>query len=83
MEWTWTGHAIVAPSFRVTFDTVKKVYCALSVSAQDTPSLVNMVVRTERKADGAMADMQLQNGSRFLLYAARQTSLERISSAAK
>jgi hypothetical protein len=65
MEWIWTGHAMVAPSFRVTFDTVKKV-CALSVAAHDTPSLVSMVVQTERKRDGAMADMQLQNGRRFL-----------------
>ena len=28
-----------------------------------------MVVQTEQKTDGTMADMQLQNGSRFLLYA--------------
>lgn len=75
MEWTWTGHAIVAPSFRVTFDTVKKVYCALSVAAHDTPSLVSMVVQTERKTDGTMADMQLQNGSRFLLYALGKQAL--------
>src|SRR4029077_17521477 len=68
MEWTWSGHAIIAPSFRVTFATVKKVYCVLSVAAHDTPSLVRMVVLTERKTDGTMADMQLQNGGRILLY---------------
>ena len=75
MEWTWTGHAIIAPSFRVTFATVKKVYCVLSVTAQDTPSLVRMVVQTERKTDGTMADMQLQNGGRFLLYALGKQAL--------
>ena len=75
MEWTWTGHAIIAPSFRVTFVTVKKVYCVLSITAQDTPSLVRMVVQTERKTDGTMADMQLQNGGRFLLYALGKQAL--------
>jgi hypothetical protein len=68
MEWTWTGHAIIAPGFRVTFETVKRVYCALSVSAVDTPALVNTVVRLEHKPDDAMASLQLANGSRFLLY---------------
>jgi hypothetical protein len=75
MEWTWSGHAIIAPSFRVTFATVKKVYCVLSVTAQDTPSLVRMIVQTERKTDGTMADMQLQNGGRFLLYALGKQAL--------
>jgi len=79
MEWTWTGHAIIAPSFRVTFATVKKVYCALSVAAHDTPSLVRMVVLTERKTDGTMADMQLQNGGRFLLYALGKQALSAFS----
>src|SRR6476661_5594946 len=65
MEWTWTGHAIIAPSFRVTFVTVKKVYCVLLISAQDTPSPVRMVVQTERKTDGTMADMQLKTAADF------------------
>jgi len=55
LEWTWTGHAILTPSFRVTFETVKKVYCLLSISAADTLALVDIVVRLERKPDGAMA----------------------------
>ncbi|MET0583314.1 MAG: hypothetical protein ABW099_00435 [Candidatus Binatia bacterium] len=53
----------------------QKVYCVLSVTAQDTPSLVSMVVQTERKMDGTMADMQLQNGSRFLVYALGKQAL--------
>jgi hypothetical protein len=62
MQWTWTGHAIISPSFRVTFDTVKQVYCALSVSPQDTHALVNMIVALERKPDGSMARAQAVNG---------------------
>ena len=34
-----------------------------------------MVVQTERKTDGTMADMQLQNGGRFLLYALGKQAL--------
>jgi hypothetical protein len=68
MEWTWTGHAIIAPSFRVTFEGVKKVYCSLPVSAQDTRSLVDMIVALERKPDSTMASAQALNGARFLLF---------------
>ena len=67
MEWTWTGHAIIAPSFRVTFETAKKVFCTLSLSAADTLALVDIVVRIESGPDNAMARLQLANGSRFLL----------------
>jgi hypothetical protein len=68
MEWMWTGHAILAPSFRVTFETVRKTYCAISVSSQDTAALVEMVVAVERKAGGSVAEAQLLSGTRFLLY---------------
>ena len=68
MEWTWTGHAIFSPSFRVTFETVRKTYCAISVSSQDTAALIDMVLAVERKTDGSVAEAQLLNGARFLLY---------------
>ena len=68
MEWTWTGHAMFSPSFRVTFETVRKTYCAISISGQDTAALVDMVVAMERRADSSMAHVQLLNGARFLLY---------------
>jgi hypothetical protein len=66
MEWT-RGHAIVSPSYRVTFETVRRTYCALSVLAQDTAVLVDMVLALERKPDENMARLQLVNGSRYLL----------------
>ncbi len=77
MQWTWTGHAIISPSFRVTFDTVKQVYCALSVSPQDIQALVNMIVALERKPDGSMARAQAVNGARFLLFLLGQQALTR------
>jgi hypothetical protein len=68
MEWTWTGHAVFSRSFRVTFETVRKTYCAISVSSQDTTVLVDMMLAVERKAGGSVAEAQLLNGTRFLLY---------------
>lgn len=67
MEWTWTGHAIIAPSFRVTFETARRSYCGLAISSKDTGTLVQMVLMLERKPDGTMAHAQAVNGSRFLL----------------
>jgi hypothetical protein len=75
MEWTW-GHAIVSPSYRVTFETVRRTYCALSVLAQDTAVLVDMVLALERKPDGNMARAQLVNGARFLLSLLGKQALE-------
>jgi hypothetical protein len=75
MEWTWTGHAIVSPSFRVTFGTARRVYCALSLSGEDTATLVNMIVALERKPDGAMASAQALNGTRFLLFVLGESAL--------
>ena len=76
MEWTWTGHAIVAPSFRVTFNTVKQVYCALPTTPRDTRPLIDIVVTLERKPAGTMASLQLANGSRFLLYLLGERALK-------
>lgn len=75
MDWTWTGHAI-APSFRVTFETARRTYCGLSVSAQDTGILVDMVLALERKPDGTMARAQMINDTRFLLNLLGQRTLD-------
>src|SRR6187455_3418492 len=42
MEWTWFGHAIVSPGWRVTFRTVREVYCGLSVGASDLAAIENL-----------------------------------------
>jgi hypothetical protein len=76
MEWTWTGHAILSPSLRVTFRTTKVVYCSLRIRAEDTKSLVNMVIELERKPDSTMARAQALNGARFLLFLLGSQALE-------
>ena len=33
------GHAIISPGWRVTFESVRRTYCAESMSARDIPAL--------------------------------------------
>jgi hypothetical protein len=35
MEWTWMGHAILSPGWRVTWDTVRRAYCRENMSVAD------------------------------------------------
>ena len=42
LEWGWTGHATIAPSWRVSWTTVKNVYCDLTMSKTDLPILEKM-----------------------------------------
>jgi len=60
MEWTWFGHAIVSPGWRVTFRTVREVYCGLSVGASDLAAIENL-----RKS---ATDWRLQDGAQELIW---------------
>jgi hypothetical protein len=42
LEWTWTGHAILAPGWRPSFATARRVFCDLPVNAADAPVLARM-----------------------------------------
>ena len=39
MEWTWFGHAIVSPGWRVTLETIRRGWCVLRISPADVPAL--------------------------------------------
>ena len=39
MQWTWTGHAIISPGWRVTFVTIARSYCAEHITIDDIPEL--------------------------------------------
>src|SRR5215471_15491388 len=39
MEWTWMGHAIISPGWRVTWNALRRVYCREGISASDLPTL--------------------------------------------
>lgn len=70
------GHAILSPSYRVTFETARRVYCRLPIKAGDTQALVLMTVALERRLTGKFADAQLIQGGRFLLFLLGQPALE-------
>jgi hypothetical protein len=39
MEWTWMGHVIISPGWRVTWNALRRVYCRERISAEDLPAL--------------------------------------------
>jgi len=39
MEWTWMGHAIISPGWRVTWNGLRQVYCRERPTAADLPTL--------------------------------------------
>ena len=42
MQWTWMGHAVISPGWRVTFESVARTYCAERVSPEDVQTLQNL-----------------------------------------
>ena len=42
MDWTWLGHVLPAPGWRVTFDAVRRVYCKDRITLADMPALKDM-----------------------------------------
>ena len=70
LERRWSGHgpehAIIAPSFRVTFATVEQVYCVLSVFACKITPFAGQDGRADRAEDGWHdGGRAAQNGGRF------------------
>jgi hypothetical protein len=63
MEWTWLGHAIVAPGWRVTFVTIGRVYCKDSLSLKDIDTLKYLAGHRPFKTD----DARLEQGILGLL----------------
>jgi hypothetical protein len=54
MEWTWMGHAIVSPAWRVTWKGLVRVYCREKINAADVPVLATMKTAADwRLQDGA------------------------------
>ena len=39
MQWTWFGHAIVAPGWRVGFDSVRRTFCTEHIGLEDISAL--------------------------------------------
>ena len=58
LEWEWTGHAIIAPGWKVSFHTLRTTYCMENISPRDIPALKNLAQAT---------DMRLQQAASGLL----------------
>ena len=61
MQWTWMGHAIVSPGWRVTWSGIRDVYCRQHVGAVDLPALRHL-------AQPLVGDWRLQDGAEDLVH---------------
>jgi hypothetical protein len=64
LAWSWFGHAIISPGFRVDVGRVKNVFCDLPITAADTPILVELALLTANASDSRL---QLNTGVVSLL----------------
>jgi hypothetical protein len=58
LEWTWMGHAIISPGWRITWSGLRRVYCREKISAADVAAL-----ETLKRA----SDWRLQSGAEDLI----------------
>ena len=58
MEWTWMGHAIISPGWRVTWNGLRRVYCREKMSAADLTVLETLKTGS---------DWRLQDGTEGLI----------------
>ena len=58
LAWTWLGHAVITPGWRVTWNGLRRVYCGEQVSEADVPALEAMT---------RASDWRLQSGAGNLL----------------
>jgi hypothetical protein len=65
LEWTWTGHAIISPSFRMGLEGMRRVYCTVPITPRDTGLLVEMEFDSDSRT--GMRQVQINNGVRWLL----------------
>jgi hypothetical protein len=63
MQWTWFGHAIIAPGWRVGFETIRRTLCAEHVNLEDVSALE--VLR------GSTRDQRAELGTDFLIRLVR------------
>lgn len=57
MEWTWMGHAIVSPGWRVTWDSLRETYCRTHVTAADIPALKDLAKATDWRLESGAGNL--------------------------
>jgi hypothetical protein len=63
MEWTWFGHAMISPGWRVTWSSLRRVYCSENIGPEDGHAL-DLLRR-------AAPDWRAQSGAEGLIRLAR------------
>ena len=81
LEWSWTGHAIISPGFRMDVNRVLKVYCVMPITNADTPILVEMALDSANSPENYMA--QINNGVLTLLSLLGTEALEKFPDVTK
>ena len=59
MQWTWTGHAVISPGWRITFEGAARTYCAERVGPEDIEALQKLRRTTK--------DWRAESGADFLI----------------
>jgi hypothetical protein len=57
MEWTWMGHAIISPGWRITWDGLRRVYCREKIAAADLKTLEELRVSSDWRLQDSAADL--------------------------
>jgi hypothetical protein len=73
LKWSWTGHAIISPSFRMNIERERQVYCELPILKTDTSILVEMAVDSANSNE--MIQVQINIGVIDLLSMLGQEAL--------
>jgi len=57
MEWTWMGHAIISPGWRLTSDGLRRVYCTEKIKESDLPTLESLKRASDWRLQTAAEDL--------------------------
>lgn len=74
MEWTWLGHAIIAPGYRITLEGQLRTYCKAEITPEDTAILVELALDPRYQQNPAQ--VLVQDSARDLLKLLGQAALD-------
>jgi hypothetical protein len=57
MQWTWMGHAIISPGWRITWSGLRRVYCRQKISVADMAALETLKRASDWRLQGGAEDL--------------------------
>jgi hypothetical protein len=57
LEWTWRGHAIIAPGWRLTWPGLRQVYCGERIAAGDISALETLARGSDWRLEGGAGNL--------------------------